>query len=268
MLPALAQPKRIVVCQSQNFQVDYSINPWMKPGTSDSQRAIRQWQEMVSVISKLGVKLVRVEFPDDAPQELIWTRDAFQLIHGQIVLANFRHAVRRAETPFYRQWFEENGYKTITAEATFEGGNTISHAGVYYVGTGFRAEVSDCEQLARQLDIEVVALEVTDNTFFHIDLALISIDQDNVFYFPPAFTPAAQQTLQSRIPGLHELSESEMQGYCSNSVAIGNNVIIQSGNSSFKTKLEHLGKTVHEVDVSEFKNIGGGGIHCLTNVLE
>ena len=59
-----------------------------------------------------------------------------------------------------------------------------------------------------------------------------------------------------------------MNGYCANSITVGDHVITQTGNDSFRQKLEALGKQVHEVDVSEFKNIGGGGVHCLTNVLE
>ncbi len=261
-------PQRLLVCKSQDFQVDYSINPWMKPGTNNAERAVSQWQDLINLLGQFDAEIMTAEFPLGSPQELIWTRDAFQLIKGQIVLANFKHEVRRKETPYYRAWFEQNGYKTVTATATFEGGNTVPHQGVYYIGTGFRSTPMDCMQLASQLEIEVISLEVTSNDFFHIDLAFLSLDTDNAFYFPPAFTAPAQQILKSRVANLHELTEQEMRGYCANSITIGNDAIVQSGNPTFKAKLEALGKTVHEIDVSEFKNIGGGGIHCLTNVLE
>lgn len=261
-------PRRILVCRSADFKVDYSINPWMKPGTSSSSLAIHQWEQLVEIIRGTGVEIVTVEFPADAPQELIWTRDEFILINDRIVLSNFTHDIRKAETPYYEAWFAKNNLRTERAGATLEGGNIILHGGRHYVGVGYRGTAVACKQLERQLGIEIVALEVTSNDFFHIDLALLTIDSENAFYYPPAFTTRSIDTITSQIKNLHELTEAEMTGYCANSIVIGNLVIIQSGNPSFKAKLENLGKQVHEVDVSEFKNIGGGGIHCLTNVLE
>ena len=263
-----ARPKRLLLCRSANFQVDYSINPWMKPGASDPQQAVRQWQQLVKTLRATGVELEVAEFAPDAPQEVIWTRDAFALIDGRIVLANFKYPVRRRETPYYQEWFAQHGFETEAASVTLEGGNMIAHGGRYYVGTGYRAEASDCEQLARQFGIEVVPLAVTSNDFFHLDLAFLSLGDATAFYYPPAFTPEAQHTLQAQIKDLHEFSEAEMKGYCANSITLGDTVIMQAGNSSFKRRLLDLGKDVREVDVSEFKNIGGGGIHCLTNVLE
>jgi N-dimethylarginine dimethylaminohydrolase len=260
--------KRLLVCESSDFQVDYSINPWMKPGTSNPEEAVRQWHKMVEVVAATGIEIEVLEFPAGSPQELIWTRDAFAMIEGQIVLANFKYDVRNLEVPFYRAWFEQHGFHPVQAIATMEGGNMIPHAGRYYIGTGFRSTEADCRQLASQFDIEVVPLAVTDNVFFHLDLALFSLDADNAFYYPPAFSADAVKTLKSQIKNLHELSEQEMNGYCTNSIALGDEVIMQSGNPAFRRKLETLGKKVHEVDLSEFKNIGGGGIHCLTNVLE
>jgi N-dimethylarginine dimethylaminohydrolase len=258
---------RLLVCRSQDFKVDYSINPWMHPGTSDPEHAVTQWQSLVGTLTELAEVEV-AEFPADAPQELIWTRDAFIVHDKRIILANFKHEVRRAETPFYKQWFEDHGYSVEQSVGTMEGGNTIRHNGRYYVGTGIRAEASDCDALAKQLNTEVVPLPVTGDQFFHIDLAFLSLDEHNAFYYRPAFSPEAVKTLQSRIKNLHELSEPEMNGYCANSITIGDHVIVQADNPTFKQRLEALGKQVHEVDLSEFKNIGGGGVHCLTNVLE
>lgn len=260
--------KRLLVCKSPDFKVDYAINPWMKPGTSNPDRAVQQWEQMVATIRETGVAVEVVEFPPNSPQELIWTRDEFILINGTIVLSHFKYDVRKAETPYYQAWFEEQGFKTEQAIGILEGGNIIPHAGRYFIGAGFRGEVHDAEQLAKQLEVEIVPLRVTSDSFFHIDLAFLSVDDHHAFYYPPAFTDDALGRLKSFVANLHEFSEDEMNGYCANSIVIGNNIIMQANNPNFKAKLEALGKRVHEVDVSEFKSIGGGGIHCLTNVLE
>lgn len=268
----MAQPtvKRLLLCKPHNFRVEYAINPWMKIGSGDPARALQQWESLVQTLQAIGVETEIADFPADASPEVTFARDQYIALDTasgpRIILANFQHAERQPEVPYYGRWFAEHGFTTETAQATFEGGNAILHGGKLYIGTGYRADETDCTVLANQFDTEVIPLPVTDNRFFHIDIALFTLDDNHAFYYPPAFTEAAQQILKRHIPSLHELTETEMQGYCANSLALGDHVIVQSGNPSFCHKLRQLGKTVHQVDVSEFKH-SSGGIHCLTNTI-
>jgi len=257
---------RILVCKVDNFGVDYSINPWMKPEENDPELASRQWHDMLAVLQK-HADIEIANFPDDAPQEIFWTRDGYGVIDGKIVLAQFAKPERQPETAHYRQWFADRGYETVEASTTFEGGNIVHHGpGVYYVGIGDRAESDDPAKLSQQFGVEFVGLDVTSNHFFHLDVAMLSLG-DHLFYYPGAFTSRAQAIIKKRIPNAQELSESEMLGFCANSIAIGDTVIIPANQHTFRAKLESIGKQVVEVDLSAFLSIGGGGVHCLTNTL-
>ena len=69
------------------------------------------------------------------------------------------------------------------------------------------------------------------------------------------------------VPNLLEFSKDEAYGFCANSIVTGHHVIQQKGNPTFIEKLKQLGYASIEVETGEFMK-SGGGIHCLTNILE
>jgi N-dimethylarginine dimethylaminohydrolase len=73
--------------------------------------------------------------------------------------------------------------------------------------------------------------------------------------------------LKKLVPHLIEFSKEEAYGFCANSIVTDHHIIHQKGNPTFSNKLNKLGYVSVEVDTSEFMK-SGGGIHCLTNILE
>jgi len=256
---------RILVCEDDDFKVEHAINPWMHPDLAKPEVARGQWYKMLDVL-KQHVDIETARFPMNAPDEIFWTRDAYSLIEGTIVLANFKKPERQGETDFWRQWFAKEGYQTVESPATLEGGNVIEHGGVYYVGTGYRAGADDCKRLSDYFGAEFVGLPVTSDDYFHLDVAMLTVG-DRALYYPAAFTPEAREILSDRLPGAVELNAEEAAGFCANSIAVGDTVFTSSHQPSFEEKLAGIGKTAIAVDLSAFKAIGGGGIHCLTNTL-
>src|SRR4051812_3422764 len=127
----MAQPVtgRLLLSKPNNFRVEYSINPWMQTGSGNAARALRQWQQLVKTLQDIGADTEIMDFPADAPPEVIWPRDDYVLIDHRIILAKFHHPVRQLEVPYYEHWFAEHGYSTEPALATFEGGNAVQHGG-------------------------------------------------------------------------------------------------------------------------------------------
>jgi len=260
--------KRVLLCRPSYFAVEYIINPHMKPHAVNRAKAEEQWLELVATLEKLGITVEIIEQHPEVP-DMVFATDQGIVRHGKALLANFRYPQRQKERPYYRAWFREHGFELeeLSNVFPFEGGDTLFFGDMLMVGTGFRASVASCEELSKQLNIDVFPLRLVDANFYHLDMCFLPLDPETAFYYPPAFSKNSQHLLKRLVPNLHELSEREATGYAANSFVSGDHIVVQAGNPTFVKKLAALGKEVHEVNVDEFAK-AGGGIHCMINTLE
>lgn len=260
--------RRVLMCRPTHFDVEYIINPHMKPYTVDRKKALRQWQGLVSTLENLGIIVEVIEQGASVP-DMVFATDQGIVRDNTVLLANFRYNQRKKETPYYRKWFQDHKYKfrSLNGAFSFEGGDALFFGDMLFVGTGYRANVSSCEELSTKLDIDVFPLRLVDPDFYHLDMSFFPLDNETAFYYPPAFSKNSENLLKRLVKNLYPLTKKEVYGYAANSFTTENTVITQTGNPAFRAVLERLGKQVVEVDVSEFKK-AGGGIHCLINVLE
>jgi N-dimethylarginine dimethylaminohydrolase len=268
--PLAIQPpvRRVLLCRPDHFSVEYVINPHMQPYSVSLPAALQQWQALVDVLKKLHISVETIQQQVGVP-DMVFASDHGIVKDGAVLLANFRHQQRQKERQYYRDWFQEHGFalRDLSNVFPFEGADALFFADRLLVGTGFRASLGSCEELATILGIEVVPLQLVDPYFYQLDMCVLPINRDTAFYYPPALSPSSQQLLQQLVPNLHELSKEAVTAYAANSFVSGTDIIIPAGTpASFRQELTGLGLTVHEVDISEFKK-AGGGIHCLINVL-
>ncbi len=261
--------KRVLLCRPTYFTVEYVINPHMQPYSVDPSKALKQWQALVEILKKLKIKVDVIDQHPDVP-DMVFAADQGIVRDGAILLANFRYKQRQPERVYYREWFREHDFRlrALSNIFPFEGGDALFCGDMLFVGTGFRASVASCEELAQKLEIDVMPLRLVDPFFYHLDMGFLPINADTAFYYPPAFSRNSQNLLKRLIPNLYELSETATRAYAANSFVSGQDIIIAKNTpKSFHDDLKKIGMRIHEVDVSEFKK-AGGGIHCLINVLE
>lgn len=269
MKSKLKPVKRVLLCQPNNFTVEYVINPHMQPYAVDSSKALRQWNKLVEILKSLNIKVEVIQQQPDVP-DMVFATDQGIVKDGAILLANFRYRQRQPERIYYREWFREHGFRlrALSNIFPFEGGDTLFFGDMLFVGTGFRASVASCEELAQKLEIDVMPLRLVDPYFYHLDMGFLPINADTAFYYPAAFSKNSQNLIKRLVPNLYELSKEAVTAYAANSFVSGSDIIIATKTpKSFRDDLKQIGLTIHEVDVSEFKK-AGGGIHCLINVLE
>jgi N-dimethylarginine dimethylaminohydrolase len=261
--------KRVLLCRPTHFTVDYVINPHMQPYTVSADRALEQWQSLVGTLESLDIKVEVIEQQEDVP-DMVFATDQGIVRDGAILLANFRFPQRQPERVYYREWFREHGFRlrALSNIFPFEGGDTLFLGDMLFVGTGFRASIASCEELAQKLEIDVIPLRLVDPYFYHLDMGFLPVNNDTAFYYPPAFSKNSQNLLKRLVPNLIELSEEAVHAYAANAFVSGSDIVISKGTpKKFRDDLKKLGLAIHEVDVTEFKK-AGGGIHCLINVLE
>lgn len=269
MIVAAHPIKRVLLCRPSHFTVDYIINPHMQPYSVDIDMAMSQWENLVETLKTLGIGVDIIDQKPDVP-DMVFATDQGIVRDGAVLLANFRYPQRQKERQYYREWFREHGFRlrALSNIFPFEGGDTLFFNDMLFVGTGFRASVSSCEELAQKLEIDVMPLRLIDPYFYHLDMAFLPINADTAFYYPPAFSKNSRNLLQRLVPNLYEFSEEAVKAYAANSFVSGIDIIIATGTpASFRQDLANLGLKIHETDITEFKK-AGGGIHCLICVLE
>jgi len=259
---------KVLLCKPSYFTVDYIINPLMKPHSVNKAGAMRQWQNLVDVYKLLGIEVETIDQKSDVP-DMVFAVDQGIVKGDTVLLANFRHIQRRKERVYYREWFRNHGYRlrALSNVHFFEGGDARFFGDKLFVGTGFRASASSCEELAQKLAIDVVPIEITSPDFYHLDMGFLPMDEQTAFYYPNAYSPSSQAVFAEIVPNLLEFNEAAAYGMAANSVISGKDIITQCMEPEFTKALKNMGYKIHYVDVSEF-NKSGGGIRCLTNVLE
>lgn len=262
--------KKVLLCKPDYFSsLNYVINPWMTPGDIDNDRALMQWQQLVDAYNKLDITVNVINQQKSNP-DMVFAADQAIVSGKKILLSRFWCNERRMESKYYEEWFRKKGYTInyLPAGVYFEGnGDSFLWNEKIFIGVGFRADKNTCKAVEKILKIEVIPLEVIDPKFYHLDVGILPLDNKTVFYYPPAFSKKSREVLISTVPNLLELTKEEAYGFCANSIVTGHHVIHQIGNDTFKNKLSDLGFTSVEVDEREFMK-SGGGIHCLTNILE
>src|SRR5690606_16793564 len=129
-------------------------------------------------------------------------------------------------------------------------------------GTGFRASEKAVPKLKKITGRKIIPLQLIKADFYHLDTCFLPLDNETAFYYPPAFSPASQQQLQTLIPNLLAFTEAEAYAFAANSFVIGKKILIAGPNQGFTQRLQNLGFEPIELDISEFIK-AGGGIHCL-----
>ena len=262
--------KRVLMCKPLYFDtLDYAINPWMQPGTINKEKALQEWETLVKVYTDQGIEVEIIEQQKGSP-DMVFATDQGIVQDKKVLLSRFWTDERKNESTHYNKWFREHGYHImqLPPEVYFEGnGDSYLWNDKLFIGTGYRANDKTCEAVSKLLDYEVIPLEIIDPKFYHLDVGFFPLNNETAFYYPLAFSEKSRGVLKKLVPHLIEFTDEEASGFCANSVVTDHQVIHQSNNPTFTEKLEKLGYTSIEVDVSEFKK-SGGGIHCLTNMLE
>jgi N-dimethylarginine dimethylaminohydrolase len=261
---------KVLLCRPTYFaSLQYVINPWMRPGTINQKKAMKQWENLVAIYHSLGIQTEIINSVPNQP-DMVFATDQGLIFGKKVLLSRFRFKERQGETPLYKQWFETHGYEIIELpeHLYFEGNGTIYlWNDKLFVGFGYRTDLTMCRYLQKMFPYEVIPLRATAPAFYHLDIGFLPLNNETIFYYPEAYTKESRGVLKKLVPHLITLSEKEMEGFCANSIVTGKTVIHQSGNPTFIKKLTDLGYNSIEVDLSEFKK-SGGGAHCLTNILD
>lgn len=255
------------MCPAEHFAVEYAINPWMDTATPvDTELAAKQWERLRETLEGLG-HTVHVLPPRPGLPDMVYAANGAFSVDGVVYGARFRYPQRTAEAAAHRDWYEANpGWRFVAPRRTNEGEGDFAYVpgrsgGLVLAGYGFRTEPDAHAEAAEVLGRPVISLRLRDPRFYHLDTALAVLDDDNVAYYPGAFTESSQRILRQLFPSAILADWRDALAFGLNFVSDGRHVVLNSAASGLAAKLAAAGYVPVPVELAELKK-GGGSVKC------
>lgn len=265
-----ARTRHYVMCPPIEFDVVYSINPWMDPSTAvDRELARAQWQALQDVYGGLGHRIDLLE-PVAGLPDMVFAANGAVSVADRTYGAAFAFPQRQAEAHAHVDFLRAAGREVHRPAHTNEGeGDFLVLRDVVLAGHGFRTTTDAHREAEAALGRPVVSLELVDPRFYHLDVALGVLDDGHgdgpadIAWFPAAFSPAARRTLRRMFPGALECFEADALAFGLNFVSDGRNVVLPAEATGLAASLRERGYEPVPVELSEFVK-GGGSVKCCT----
>jgi N-dimethylarginine dimethylaminohydrolase len=270
---------RILMTDPAHFQVDYVINPWMRPAEwhrdaeGNAAAACAAWEALAAALRAAGATVETAPGAPDLP-DMVFPANAAVVLDRRALLSRFRCPERRPEEPRFRAVFrglQARGLLDEVAElpegAFQEGaGDCVWDAGRghFWAGHGQRSLRDSIPLTEAFFARGAVALELTSPRFYHLDVCFCPLPGGEVLYHPGAFAPASLDAIRDRVPAALriEATEEEAGLLCLNAVAIGRTVVMARASARLRGILRERGYRTVELDLSPFI-LSGGAAFCM-----
>ena len=264
----VARTRHYLMCRPTYFTVEYAINPWMDPDVDvDVAKAIRQWESLRDTYRALGHEVSLID-PVPGLPDMVFAANGALVVDGMVLGASFKNAERQPEGPAYREWFEDADFEAIgRSGAINEGeGDFLALGDVILAGTGFRTEHKAHLDAQEFFGKPVVTLRLVDPRFYHLDTALAVLGDNDIAYYPKAFSPGSLKVLQRMFPDAIVADDNDAETFGLNAVSDGKHVVVPNESRHLIRRLDERGYTPVPVDLSEFKKAGGGPKCCTLEI--
>jgi N-dimethylarginine dimethylaminohydrolase len=270
---------RFLMCRPEHFAVSYTINPWMDPkrwadDAGAHAAAEHEWAALHRKLLELGAAVELVP-PAAGLPDLVFTANAAVVLNRQVLLARFRHPERQREEGHFEAAFRSlQARGLVDAVRRLPEGLVLEGAGdcvwderrnLFWMGYGRRSDASAAHAVEDVFGQDVVALELADPRFYHIDTAFAPLPGGEVMYLPRAFTAAGRAAIHERVAP-NERIEIAIEDGCrlaANAVALGNTLIMSGCSRRLRAQLGARGYDVVTTPLSSFLRSGGSAF-CLT----
>lgn len=264
----VATRRTYVLARPTFFDVVYAINPWMHPGDPvDRELAVAQWQALHDTYVALGHE-VHVLEPIEGLPDMVFAANGGVAVAGRAISSRFRFPQRTGEERPFHLALQALGLEVHRPEYVLEGEGDVLVAGRHLlVGSGFRSDPRAAADIGRRLAVtagrEVVALELIDERYYHLDVALAVLDDRTAAYLPQAFSADSRGRLARVFDELIECSPADAAVLGLNVVSDGLNVVLEQAATDLAQSLHRGGFRPIGVDMGEFRR-SGGAVKCCT----
>lgn len=260
---------RWLVCRPKDYDVRYTINPWMDLSRVPKQELAReQWNNLHHHLLRLGAWVEYVTHEDGNP-DMVFTANAGLVRGTDVILSRFRHPERQGEERHFKAWFETHGFTVHElSKGSFEGeGDALFSGNTLFCGWGFRSDREVYDEVGALLKVQdLVVVQLQDPRFYHLDTCFCPLNAQTALVYPGAFTKDGLEVLR-KYTELIEVPEADALQFVCNAVVLGRDVVLPAGCPQTYAKLAERGFVTHPVELSEFIKAGGAA-KCLSLRLE
>jgi arginine dihydrolase len=270
----------LLMCEPAHFGVTYAINPWMDPASwarddhALTAAARREWTAFHRVLRWCGAAIELLPAAPGLP-DLVFTANAALVLDRTALLARFRHPERQAEESHVAATFRVLQARGIVDHVfALPDGIVLEGAGdcvwdttrqLFWMGHGPRSSLAARAAVTEIFGADVVALELADARFYHMDTALSALPRGEVMYVPAAFTAAGRGAIHECVaPELRiALGDQDASRLAANTVAIGDTLVMSACSARLRAQLRERGYRVATTSLAAFQRSGGSAF-CLT----
>src|SRR5260221_14678316 len=93
--------KKVLMCNPLYFVVEHVYNPWMKPGSVDTKKSQRQWNELKKIYEQLDIEVLVIDQVKGI-NDMVFATDQGIVKDGEVLLSNLRVDLRKPERAHYK----------------------------------------------------------------------------------------------------------------------------------------------------------------------
>lgn len=282
-IPNRPEPDKVLMVSPDYFDIVDVKNVHMQDNQGNVNRSLaqQQWLDLLKIYQKLQeqnmLSAIKVLAGQEGCEDMVFAANqSFPWIttegEKQVIVSKMRHESRKKEVPHFEKSYLQDQYQLLYLKQAdlFEGmGDAIPLPGkrLIFGGYGHRSDRKALEEIANMLKTPIIALELINEKFYHLDTCFIPLDSNTCLLFPGAFQPEDLKGLQKLFKTIVEIPEKEAaKGFALNAHILqkdGNKAaIIQTGNPYTISVLEKNGFEVFQTETSEYIK-SGGSVFCM-----
>ncbi|MEX0844401.1 MAG: arginine deiminase-related protein [Balneolaceae bacterium] len=280
-LESMPVPEKVLMVKPTYFTVEYVINPYMEGhiGDVDKIAAQNEWEHLKAAYEELGLYVHIAKGERGYPDMVFCANQSLPNItkggKKEVIMSVMNSEHRKGEVPYIRKVYEDSSYEILYLDESkfksFEGmGDALWHhkKRLIWGGYGFRTSKDVYSIISETFKTPIIALELIDERFYHLDTCLSILDAETALIYPKAFTEEGIELINAIFPTVIEASkyEAEKLFACNATCPDGKNVFIQQGCVDINHKLKDAGFNVHEFSTYEFLK-SGGSVFCMKMLL-
>ena len=246
-------------------------NPYIHHQHIHSSKARAQHSRLAHSLSALVYPLPQLPCPD-----IVFMANAGLSLPRlqRVLLPRMKFPQRQQELPYLKQMFKHLRIPTMDYPGTepFEGQAELKwfDGGRKAVcGYGYRSTKQTFVELDRLFGQlykdkpQLLVLKLVSADFYHLDVAMLEYDNKCIVH-QRAFSPSSIRKLEHFLGKQNVTVLDTTDTFCLNAIVDGKRLITHKlKDPHLKTWLQDLtGRTVHEIDTSEFEK-SGGSVRCM-----
>jgi N-dimethylarginine dimethylaminohydrolase len=220
----------------------------------------------------LGASIELVPAAPTVP-DLVFTANAAVVLDRKALLARFRHLERQKEEVHFETSFRAlqgrgliDCIDKLPDEVVLEGaGDCVWDVwrNQFWLGYGPRSDAAAEQIVEEAFDVEVVALELANPRFYHMDTALCPLSRGEVMFVPDAFTKKGRATIYDQVDACQRIvvDVDDACRLAANAVRIGDTLVMSSCGDRLRSDLTKRG--YHVVTPLCSFLCSGGSAFCL-----